>query len=203
MRYISFGIAASALLPLAGCAEKEDETVVVEESGWFHESRTRLIATTVESLRQENKLQVFSYKTIIKVEADTTAYGLEGTQTLFVPAVVNYFIDLSKIGRSDVKLDESSQTIRIKLPPLSIGDVAFQPEEQTTVNGGVLTFNEGQVEKLLKMNYKRARRGAEAQAKENEDFIEAAQLKAQKNVQGIMTLALGEVGSKVKVAPYF
>lgn len=68
----------------------------VENTGFFQVDTTKVLATTVESLRAENRLLVFSYKGSAKVRAERTVWWLfGGRQELIVPAVVNYYINPS------------------------------------------------------------------------------------------------------------
>ena len=91
----------------------------------------------------------------------------------------------------------------MRLPKLSIGDIAFQPENATTVNGGILTFSEEQVEALRKANYASARKAMVAQAQQP-GLINAAKRQAIANVQAYFEIPLRIAGlPDVKVAAAF
>ena len=96
-----------------------------------------------------------------------------GVQELNVPAVVNYYLDLNQLTLADVTFNETARLVSVKLPKLQVGDIAFQPERATTVNGGLLTFGEGYVEAFRKQNYASARRAMVAQAQGNDIVAEA------------------------------
>ena len=87
-----------------------------------------------------------------------------GAQELNVPAVVNYYLDLNQLTLADVTFDEKAKLVSVRLQKLQIGDIAFDPEKATTGNGGLLTFNDNQVEAFHKQNNASARRAMVAQA---------------------------------------
>lgn len=133
----------------------------------FTVDTTRVLATTVESLRDENKLVVLSMKSTTKVQVDRSWFWLlHGRQELNVPAIVEYRVDMAKLGIRDVTYDKAANQVHVRLPRVTMGDVAFLPEDATTVNGGFLTFSEAQVDALRKLAYVTARKGVTAQAQQ-------------------------------------
>jgi len=185
-------------------APKEQLDEQVEQTGFLQVDTKKVLATTVESLRNENKLLVFSYKGTARVNVKRTKFWvLGGSQELIVPAVVNYYIDLSGLSLADVTFDEKAKLVRVKMPPVVIGDIAFQPEQATTINGGLLTFSQAQVDDLLKQNYKSARRAVTAQA-QGTAMVDSARQRAIQNVQSYFEIPLRIVGQPdIKVAASF
>ena len=172
-------------------APKPPASPVVKESGHFP---TEVIATTVESLRKENKLLVFSYVGSAKVAANTSVlWLLGGRQELTVPAAVSYYVDLSGLSLADVAYDAHAKLVTVRLPALTIGDIAFQPEGATTVNGGVLTYSEAETEALRKLNYATARRAMVAQARQP-GLLDAARGNAVNDVQKYFEIPLRIAG---------
>ena len=176
----------------------------VKATGLTSTSTTQVLSATVESLKGQNKLLVFSYKGTATVTAKNTELWLfEGRQNLIVPAVVNYYLDLSELSLADVSFDEKAKLVRVKLPQLQIGDIAFQPESATTQNGGLLTFSDEQVEELRKLNYKTARRAMVQQA-QSKTLVGLAKRQAQTNIASYFEIPLRIVGQPdVKVVATF
>lgn len=176
----------------------------VKHAGFFTVDTTKVLATTVESLREENQLLVFSYKGTAKVQAGSTVLWLfGGQQELIVPAVVTYHLDLSDLSLADVKYDEKAKLVTVKLPKFTLGEIAFQPENATTINGGILTFSEERTEALRKMNYTKARRAMIAQAQQP-GLLNAAQRQARTNIESYFAIPLRIAGlPDVKVAATF
>jgi hypothetical protein len=163
-------LALSHLLALGGgyyFAPREPVDTEAKHTGFFQLDTTKVLATTVESLREENKLQVFSYKGTAKVQMDRSLWWvLNGRQELIVPAVVNYFVDLSDLSLADVTFNEKAKLVTVHLPRITVGDIAFQPENATTTNGGLLTYSDEQVEAMRKGNYAKARQAMVAQSQQ-------------------------------------
>ncbi len=176
----------------------------VSSAGWFTTDTKRVLSAAVESLRAENKLLVYSYKgsAAVSVERDGLLF-LDGRQDLIVPASVSFLIDLSKLSADDVVYDEPAGLVTVALPPLTMGDVAFEPEGARTINGGLLTFSSDQVDELTRLNYASARRAIIKQA-QGPALVDAAKRQAAKNVARQFRLALTVAGRPdVRVTAWF
>ncbi len=91
----------------------------------------------------------------------------------------------------------------MRLPRLILGDIAFEPENATTINGGVLTFSDDEVEALRKANYRNARRTMIAQAQQP-GLLNAAKRQARTNIETYFAVPLRVAGlPDVKVAATF
>ena len=194
----TLGILAIGFLAAFGLgylvAPKDPLDTVVESRGFFSTTTTQVLSATVDGLRSENELLVFSYKGMAKVRAKIDGVlFFDGEQDLIVPAVVNYYLDLSELSLADVVFDEKAKLVRVKLPRLQIGDIAFQPENATTVNGGLLTFTAAKIEKLNRLNYKAARRAMVMQAQGN-TLVANAKQQAQRNIASYFEIPLRIVG---------
>ena len=176
----------------------------VTDSGFASTTTTQVLSVTVESLRKENKLQVFTYKGGAKVSTGTDGLlFFDGAQELNVPAVVNYYLDLNQLTLADVTFNEKAKLVSVRLPKLQVGDIAFQPEKATTVNGGILTFNDARVEAFRKKNYASARRAMVAQA-QGKDIVAEAKEQAQEAVTNYFEIPLRIAGlPDVKVVATF
>ncbi|MDX3911342.1 MAG: DUF4230 domain-containing protein [Sphingobium sp.] len=176
----------------------------VRHSGFFRTDTTKVLSATVESLRLESKLQVFSYKGTAKVVAERRLWWIfGGRQELMVPAVVNYYVDLSKLTLDQVSFNERAKVVTVKLPALEMSDIAFQPENATTINGGLLTFSDEQVEQLRKMNYASARDAMVKQA-QGKGLFETAKNQARQSITTYFEIPLRIAGQPdVKVVARF
>jgi hypothetical protein len=184
--------------------DKRPVDTEVKHDGFFQITTSKVLATTVESLRDESKLLVFSYKGSAKVQAEKVSWWMfAGRQELSVPAVVNYYVDMSGLTLDDLSYNDTAKIVTVRLPKLTIGDIAFQPENATTINGGVLTWDEDQVEALRKLNYKAARRAMVAQAQQA-GLINAAKRQAVTNITSYFEIPLRIAGQPdVKVVATF
>ena len=185
-------------------APTEQVDTEVTDSGFASTTTTQVLSATVESLRAENKLQVFTFKGAAKVSTGTDGpLFFNGEQELNVPAVVSYYLDLNQLTLADVTFNDTEKLVSVKLPKLQVGDIAFQPEKATTVNGGLLTFNDAQVEAFRKQNYASARRAMVAQA-QGKDIVAEAKEQAQEAVTSYFEIPLRIAGQPdVKVVATF
>ena len=187
-----------------GTPLEEADAAEVVEDGFFNKTTSQVLSATVESLRNENKLLVFSYKGTARVRNENDGIlFFDGEQLLIVPAAVNYYIDLSGLTMANVTFDEKAKLVKVQLPKLQIGDVAFQPEQATTLNGGILTYSEETAEDLRKLNYADARKAIVEQAK-GEVLVANAKRQAEANVAKYFEIPLRIVGQPdVKVIATF
>ncbi|GAA0728998.1 DUF4230 domain-containing protein [Sphingomonas japonica] len=185
-------------------ADKRPVDTEVENTGFFQVDTTKVLATTVESLREENKLLVFSYKGTASVRTDRTMlWVFGGRQELIVPAAASYFLDLSDLTLADVSYNDAAKVVTVRLPKITLGDIAFQPEAATTINGGILSWDDDQVEALRKLNYRSARRAMVAQAQQP-GLLNAAKRQAVRNVSSYFEIPLRMAGRPdVKVVATF
>ena len=199
---VSSSLAAFGVGYLVAPTEQLDTEVT--DGGLVSTTTTQVLSATVESLRKENKLQVFTYKGAAKVSTGTDGLlFFNGAQELNVPAVVSYYLDLNELTLADLTFDEKAKVVSVMLPKLQIGDIAFQPEKATTVNGGLLTFVDGQVEAFRKQNYASARRAMVAQA-QGKDIVAEAKAQAQEAVTSYFEIPLRIAGQPaVKVVATF
>ncbi len=185
-------------------APKQPVDREVRHTGFFQVDTTKVLATTVESLRDENRLLVFSYKGNARVQTERTKWWVfGGRQELSVPAVVNYYVNLSDLSLADVSYNEKAKLVTVRLPKVTLGDIAFQPENATTINGGLLTWDDDQVEAMRKLNYVSARRAMVAQAQQP-GLLNAAKRQAVQNVTNYFEIPLRISGQPdVKVIATF
>jgi hypothetical protein len=133
---------------------------------------------------------VYSYKgyAAVSVERDGILW-LDGRQDLIVPAAVSYYVDLSKLTAGY----ETARVVTINLPPLLMGDVAFEPEGARTINGGLLTYSQATVDELSRLNYGSARK-AFVKTSQGTPLVAAAERAAKANVESALGLPLRIIG---------
>jgi hypothetical protein len=166
----------------------------VKQSGFFQTDTMKVLSATVSSLKAENQLLVFSYKGDTRVSVKRSKFWLfGGQQELMVPASVPYLMDMRELGLEDVKFDEKTKIVTVQLPPLKLGDIAFQPEAAKTLNGGLLTWSQAQVDELTRLNYATARKAFTKQA-QGRELVGQAKRQAQENIKNYFEIPLRIVG---------
>lgn len=176
----------------------------VKQSGVFTADTMHILSATVLSLRAEAKLLCFTYRGETHVMVGQSQFWiLYGTQDLALPASVGYYVDLSELTLDRVTYDDRAKLVTVSLPPLRLGDVAFEPEKATFRNGGILTYSQATVDELSRLNYGSARKAFVHQA-QGETLVDAAQRQAKLAVQEAFTVPLRVVGKPdVRVVAVF
>ena len=112
-------------------------------------------------------------------------------------------MDLNGLTLDRVKYDEAAQLVTVTLPPLRLGDIAFQPEQARTTNGGLLTYNQGMVDELNRLNYASAR-VAITKAAQDPTLVQAAKRQGAEDIERFFEIPLRIVGHPdVKVVAVF
>ena len=196
--HLAAGVAGFAMAP------RELLETEVKHTGFFTTDTRRVLSAAVESLRSENKLLVYSYKGSagVSVERDGLLF-LDGRLDLIVPAQVGYFVDMSGLRLEDVTYDDGAKVVTARLPPLVMGDVAFEPEGARTHNGGLLTFDQGEADELGRLNYAAARR-AFVKSAQSPTLVDAAEREARRKVERLLEMPLRAAGlPQVRVSATF
>ena len=186
-------VAAFALGYRLAPREILDSNVV--QSGLFTVDTTKVLSATVTSLKAESKILVYSYKGDERVRVDRSVlWGLMGgSQELIVPAAVTYYLDMTALTLGDVSFNEKAKIVTMKIPRLTLGDIAFQPEQARKMNGGLLSMSHTVTDELEKVNYDTARRAFVKQA-QSPSIVDQAKRQAQSNVQSYFEIPLRIVG---------
>lgn len=77
-------------------------------------------ATSLEGLREQNRLSAFSASYVSVVTSKQAQMGLTAQKTLILRGTVRYEVDLSKLEQRNVRWDAASRTLRVVLPPLEV-----------------------------------------------------------------------------------
>ena len=83
--------------------------------------------------------------------------------------------------------------MRLRLPKLTLDDIAFQPENAMTESGGLLSLSNQQAEALRKLNYKTARKAMVAQSQQK-GLVDAAKKQAIDNITNYFEIPLRVAG---------
>lgn len=85
------------------------------------EGSVESVATaSLQGLREQARLTAFVARFVAVSTSEQSRFGLKARQTMIMPGLVRYELDLSKIRDQDVVWDESSNTLTVILPPLTL-----------------------------------------------------------------------------------
>jgi hypothetical protein len=185
-------------------APREMLDTEVRQTGFFQADTMAILSATVSSLRSENKLLVYSYKGDTRVSVSRSLFWLfRGHQDLMVPASASFVVDMADLAPDAVAYDPTAKLVTVILPPLVLGDIAFQPEEARTINGGLLTWSQDQIDALTRLNYASARK-AFVKSAQDPTLVGIAKRHAIGNVTNYFQVPLHVAGhSDVRVAVRF
>ena len=103
----------------------------------------KAIATSsLESMRAQNRLVVFVARYVSVTSAKESRLGFSTERTLILPGDVRYELDLSKLNQGDVKWDNGSSTLAVRLPDVEIAgpDVDITHAREYGSGGLLATF---------------------------------------------------------------
>lgn len=88
---------------------------------WFGGAKPESIATaSLESMRAQNRLNVFAARYVSVTTSRVGRFGLSAERTLILPGSVRYEVDLASLGQDDVRWDEGSRTLTVRIPEIEI-----------------------------------------------------------------------------------
>jgi len=110
-----------------------------------------IASSSLESMRAQNRLVPFVARYVSVISSRQSRFGLTAERTLILPGDVRYEIDLAKLQPEDVRWDEASKTLRVRLPDIEIAgpevDLAASREYGEGGLLGALTDAEGALDK--------------------------------------------------------
>jgi hypothetical protein len=123
------------------------------------------LATSLVAFERQNRLTVFSAQlSPVVASADSRLMGLVRTrQIAVIPARVDYTLDLSRMDRSRMRWDETTSTLDVQLPPLTVGRPNLDEARAQYLREGIWISRDAQ-DSLTRQNTRLAEQQAQEQA---------------------------------------
>jgi hypothetical protein len=123
------------------------------------------LATSLVAFEKQNSLTVFSAQlSAVVASEDSRLFGaLKTKQVAVIPARVDYRLDLSKVDRDRLRWDESTSTLDVQLPALTVGKPNLDEGRAQYLREGLLFTRDAQ-DKLTRANTRLAEQQAVEQA---------------------------------------
>lgn len=123
------------------------------------------LATSLVAFERQNRLTVFSAQlSPVVASEDSRLMGLVHTrQVAVIPARVDYTLDLSRMDRSRLRWDETTKTLDVQLPPLSVGRPNLDEGRAQYLREGIWISRDAQ-DNLTRQNTRLAEQQAQEQA---------------------------------------
>lgn len=96
-------------------------------------------AASLQAVREQAVLVPFAARFVAVVTSEQRRFGFSAKQTLIMPGMVRYELDLAALQRRDLAWDGASRTLNVTLPPLQVSAPEVDLRHvQTYGEGGVL-----------------------------------------------------------------
>ena len=79
-----------------------------------------IASSSLESMRAQNRLVPFVARYVSVTSSRQSRFGFTAERTLILPGNVRYEVDLAKLEPRDVRWDEATKTLRVRLPDIEI-----------------------------------------------------------------------------------
>lgn len=114
------------------------------------EGSVETVATaSLQGLREQARLTAFVAQFVAVTTSEQSRFGLRAKQTMILPGLVRYELDLARIGDKDVSWDEGARTLTVMLPPLILSGPEVDLAGIQVYDGGGLLLALTDAEKTL------------------------------------------------------
>jgi hypothetical protein len=104
---------------------------------------------SLQGLREQARLTAFVARFVAVTTSEQTRFGLNAKQTMILPGLVRYELDLNQIRRQDLSWNEASRTLTVTLPPLIISGPEVDLTGIQVYDGGGILLALTDAEKVL------------------------------------------------------
>ena len=104
---------------------------------------------SLQGLREQARLTAFVARFVAVTTSEQQRFGLSAKQTMILPGLVRYELDLTAIRPQDVAWDKASGTLTVTLPPLIVAGPEVDLKAMQVYDGGGLLMALTDAEKTL------------------------------------------------------
>ncbi len=164
---------------------------------------TSIASASLQGLREQSRLSAFAARYVAVVTSRQSQLGFSTQKTLIMPGSVRYEVDLAKLTQGDVRWDEGSRTLSVRLPPVEVdGPQVDLAAIREYGSGGVLaTFTDA--EKSLDEANRRAGQAELLRQARQPTMIRLARDATRRAVENNFLLPLRAAGVEAKVQVAF
>jgi hypothetical protein len=146
------------------------------------------------ALQKQNRLQVLrAALSTVTVKEDSRFFGtVKSTQIALIPATVDYYVDLSSVGRERVAWDDEKQVLTVRVPDIRVEQPNLALERARFYRQGLWITNAAQ-EKLVRENVGSARAEA-TRAATSTSYVELARNAARDAIRQNLAIPLQVAG---------
>lgn len=168
------------------------------------EGTVESVATaSLQSLHEQARLVPFVARFVAVTTSEQQRFGLSAKQTMILPGMVRYEIDLAAIRQQDVVWDEGTKTLTVTLPPLQITGPQIDLAQMQAYDGGGILMALTDAQKTLD-TANRARGQAELVAQAKADApMRLARNAARNAIERSFAMPLRAAGLDARVVARF
>jgi hypothetical protein len=97
-------------------------------------------SAALKGIREQNRLTSFAANYSAVVTSEQRRFGLSARKTLIMQGLVRYEVDLSKLASNDVRWDDATNTLRVRIPDIEVSRPQIDLSSiQEYGDGGILT----------------------------------------------------------------
>jgi hypothetical protein len=98
-----------------------------------------IASASLQGMREQNRLTAFAANYSAVVTSEQRRFGLSAKKTLIMQGMVRYEVDLAKLAANDVRWDEGSNTLRVRIPDIEVAPPQIDLKSiQEYGEGGIL-----------------------------------------------------------------
>lgn len=79
-----------------------------------------IASASLTGIREQNRLSAFTANYAAVVTSEQKRFGFSAKKTLIMQGLVRYEVDMAMLTEDDVRWDASTQTLRVKIPPIAV-----------------------------------------------------------------------------------
>lgn len=123
------------------------------------------LATSLVAFEKQNRLTVFSAQLspVVSSESSTLFGAITNRQVAVIPARVDYTLNLAQMDRERLRWDETSSTLHVQLPPITVGRPNLDEGRAQYLREGIW-FSRNSQDSLTRQNTRLAEQQAVEQA---------------------------------------
>jgi hypothetical protein len=162
-----------------------------------------VVASTLDALREQNRLLTFTSTSTATVTTSQSRYGLSAKKTLIVKGVMRYEVDMAKLTEQDVRWDATSKTLSVRIPPVEVAPPQIDLNSiQEYGESGILRSLTNVDDALDTANRSKAQSQLVTQA-QSPVLMDLARSASKKAVAKNFSAPLKAAGIDAVVAPFF
>jgi hypothetical protein len=118
-------------------------------SSRFASDPETIVSSTLEGMREQNRLSAFTATYVAVVTSEQSRLGLTARKTMIMPGTVRYEVDLGKLGPQNLSWNGQAKELTVTLPAIEIAGPQVDLNAVREYDGGGLLMRLTNAEQAL------------------------------------------------------